>query len=252
MTEVTLSRFKALVFDCYGTLIDWETGIWEAGQPLIRANGRGDIDRSTFLGAFARAETAVQQATPGSPYPDILARTHRAIAAELSLASTGEGDRAFGASVRQWPAFPDSTDALRLLGTRFHLFVLSNVDRAGFAASAAKLGVAFDGVYTAEDIGSYKPDPGNFRYMLDRLRQDFGFGPDDVLHTAQSQHHDLVPARAQGLATAWIDRQRLSEGGDWGATAVVPDQQDPDFLFFSLGAMAEAVREIPGRRSLPA
>ena len=252
MSRDELGRYRALVFDCYGTLIDWEGGIWAAAQPLLRANGRTDISRSALLQAFSRAESAAQAETPDCPYPAILERAHREIAAALGLETSGSLDRVFGGSVPDWPAFEDSAAALRLLATRYHLFVLSNVDRAGFAGSAARLGVTFDGVMTAEDVGSYKPDPRGFHAVLEWLERDFGFSPGDILHTAQSQFHDLVPAARLGLATAWIDRQRLSEGGDWGATAVVAEQHRPDFLFFSLAGMAAAVRSVPERRPAPA
>ena len=150
---------------------------------------------------------------------------------------------AFGASVPHWPAFADSADALRALKKRFRLVILSNVHAEGFQASCRKLGVAFDAVYTAGEIGSYKPDPRNFNHMLARLHADHGIARGDILHTAQSLFHDHVPARQAGLANAWIDRQRLSEGGDWGATAKVAAMPRVDFLFPTLAAMAAAVEE---------
>jgi FMN phosphatase YigB (HAD superfamily) len=124
--------------------------------------------------------------------------------------------------------------------------ILSNVDRSSFFESNQKLGVAFDAVYTAQDIGSYKPDPANFDYLLRRLQSEHGLGPSDVLHTAQSLFHDHVPARSTGLASAWIDRQRLSAGGSWGATARLEARPETDFVFFSLEEMADAVRRETG------
>ena len=240
-----VSDFAVLTFDCYGTLIDWESGIWDAAQPLLMANDCGTVSRAAFLANFAREETAAQSATPLARYPDILRRTHQAIAASLGLRTTAALDGAFGESVPHWPAFPDTADALRRLKKRFRLIILSNVDRNGFAASSRKLGVTFDAVYTAEDIGSYKPDPRNFTYMLAHLMRDFGVETKDILHTAQSLHHDHVEAARLGLATAWIDRQRLSEGDYWGATAVVAERPTTDFRFFSLQAMAEAADTAP-------
>ena len=140
-----------------------------------------------------------------------------------------------------WPAFPDTADALRYLKTRYRLVILSNVSRDGFAASNRKLGVEFDAVYTAQDIGSYKPAPANFEYLLEHLRRDLGLDKQDILHTAQSLFHDHVPAKSFGLATAWIDRQRLSETGNWGATAKLDELPTTDFLFHSMGEMAAAV-----------
>ena len=237
-----LADHDALTFDCYGTLIDWESGIWDAGQPMIAASGRDDITREVFLRAFAVAETAQEAATPDMLYPDLLTKVHGALAREFDIKTSGELDRAFGASVPHWPAFPDSADALRVLKQHFKLVILSNVNRDGFAASARKLGVAFDAIYTAQDVGSYKPNPRNFTFMMDRLEAEHGIMPDGILHTAQSMHHDHVQASAHGLATAWIDRQRLSEGGNWGATAEVANRPTTDFLYFSMGEMADAVQ----------
>ncbi len=238
-----LADFAALCFDCYGTLIDWESGIWDALQPLIAASGRSDIHRAQALAAFAELESACQTAAPGAAYPEILARVHDGIAERFRLAAPAGMAAAFGASVPHWPAFADSADALRALKKRFRLVILSNVHAEGFQASRRKLGVAFDAVYTAGEIGSYKPDARNFHHMLARLRADHGIARGDILHTAQSLFHDHVPARRAGLANAWIDRQGLSKGGDWGATARVAAMPQVDFLFPTLAALAAAVEE---------
>ena len=237
-----LSDYKVLTFDCYGTLIDWESGIWDALQPLLMANKRSDIIRSKGLEAFAALESQQQAETPSMLYSELLRQVHKALAQQFNLQTTAQLDADFGNSVPLWPAFPDTADALRYLKTRYKLVILSNIDRASFAASNRKLGVEFDAIYTAEDIGSYKPTPANFEYMLDHLRRDHGLDKPDILHTAQSLFHDHVQAKAFGLANAWIDRQRLSESGVWGATAKVDQRPDTDFLFFSMGEMADAVR----------
>lgn len=236
-----LTDFKALSFDCYGTLIDWETGIWDALQPLLMHNGCESVTRDVALQTFATFESRQESETPDMLYPAILTRVHTATAAHFGLDSTSELDDAFGRSVPQWPAFADTADALRILKKHYRLVILSNIHRDGFAASNRKLGVAFDAIYTAEDIGSYKPSAANFEYLLSHLREDLGLERMDVLHTAQSLYHDHEPARAHGLANAWIDRQRLSEGGQWGATAIVNEHPDTDFRFFSMMEMADAV-----------
>jgi 2-haloacid dehalogenase len=118
--------------------------------------------------------------------------------------------------------------------------ILSNVDRESFKGSNRRLGVAFDAIYTAQDIGSYKPSPANFQYMLDHL-EDFGHGPADILHTAQSLFHDHAPARRFGLASAWIDRRHDLQG--WGATPPAPEGAAYDFRFTSLAAMMKAHQE---------
>jgi len=241
MTAISLNGHNTLTFDCYGTLIDWESGIWDAYQPLIAASGRGDITRNAALVTHARFESAQQAATPGMLYPELLTRVHGQFARHYGLDTTAAMDAAFGGSIAHWPAFPDTADALRRLKKRYKLVILSNVNRAGFAASNAKLGVEFDAIYTAEDVGSYKPDPRNFEHMLARLEADHGVAKGEILHTAQSLFHDHVPAGGFELARAWIDRQGLSEGGNWGATAEVASLPEVDFLFPTMVAMADAV-----------
>jgi len=236
-----LGDFRVLTFDCYGTLIDWEAGIWDAFQPLIAAGGRSGILRKDALEAFAALESELEADSPAAPYPEILTRVHHGVAARFGLKSTAGLDADFGNSLPYWPAFPDTADALRYLKTRYKLVILSNVHREGFSASNRKLGVEFDAVYTAQDIGSYKPAPANFEYLLERLREDFGLEKQDVLHTAQSLFHDHLPAKSFGLATAWIDRQDLSGSGNWGATSRLDETPATNFLFHSMGEMAAAV-----------
>jgi 2-haloalkanoic acid dehalogenase type II len=232
-----LSDFRVLSFDCYGTLIDWESGIWHALAPL-RARVGAAPGREGALEAFARLESRQQAETPGMPYPEVLAAVHAQLAAEWGAGPDTAENAAFGRSIGDWPAFADTAEALEYLKQHFRLVVLSNVDRAGFAASQPWLGVAFDAVYTAQDIGSYKPDAANFRYLLDRLHEQ-GVAKQEVLHVAQSLFHDHVPANAIGLASAWIDRR----GGGGGATAPVAGDVRWDFRFGSLAELAEAHRD---------
>jgi 2-haloacid dehalogenase len=237
----SLTDFTVLTFDCYGTLIDWETGIWDALQPLLMENGCESVTRRQALEAFGAEENELEARTPSMPYPEVLSRVHRALAKRFGLLTRNELDSTFAASLPHWPAFADTAAALRALKRRYRLVILSNVHREGFAASNRKLGVRFDAIYTAEEIGSYKPSPRNFEFLLERLKNDHGVSPDQILHTAQSLFHDHVPARVFGLANCWIDRQGLSRGGEWGATAKVPERPDVDFLFPSLGEMADAI-----------
>lgn len=239
----SLSDFSTLTFDCYGTLIDWESGIWDALQPLIETAESGVICRSTALEAFAELESAQQTETPGMRYSQLLEHVHAGFAKRFELKTTKAMNRVFGQSVPCWPAFPDSADALRVLARHYRLVILSNVDRDGFAASRRKLGVPFDAVYTAEDVGSYKPSPRNFEYMLRHLETDYGTNSDQILHTAQSLFHDHMQAREFGLARAWIDRQNLHESGHWGATARVAERPSVDFRFATLAEMAEQVEK---------
>lgn len=238
-----LSDYKVLTFDCYGTLIDWETGIWDALQPLFAANKLPFVDRRQVLALFGDCEHAQESEAPDMLYPEVLTRVHRAMAQRMDLQTTEGLDSAFGQSVPLWPAFPDTANALRYLQSRYKLVILSNVDRESFAASNRKLGVTFDAVYTSEDIGSYKPADANFEYLLAHVEEDLGMQKRDVLHTAQSLLHDHAPANRFGLANAFIDRQRLSETGMEGAVAVPDERPDTLFEFFTMAEMADAVRQ---------
>lgn len=234
-----LTDFKVLTFDCYGTLIDWETGIWNALQPLISAGGL-KLDREEALARFGRLESEVEEAGPSLRYSTLLAAVHARLARDLGVRIHADLNERFGGSVPDWPAFPDSAEALAYLKRHYKLVILSNVDRASFAASNRKLGVAFDAVYTAEDVGSYKPDPRNFAFLLDHLDLELGIGKADILHTAQSLHHDHVPAERAGLARAWIDRRFGQAGG--GATVLPKNPPKVDYHFKSLADFAEAHR----------
>jgi len=233
-----LHDFKALTFDCYGTLIDWETGLFDALLPL-RSRAAPRLDRDAVLEIFARLQSAQEEATPSMIYSTLLTTVHRQLAQEWGVAPDPAEDMRFGASVPDWPAFADSPAALAYLKQHYQLVILSNVDRLSFAGSNRRLGVEFDAIYTAQDVGSYKPDPKNFEYMLAHLAQR-GIAKADILHTAQSLFHDHAPAKRFGLASAWIDRRHDQQG--WGATMAPPEGTGYDFRFPSLMAMADAHR----------
>jgi len=202
-----------LTFDVYGTLIDWEGGIWAALQPLIEQLPE-PMDREAALNDFAIEETAQEAETPGLLYADLLTVVHQRLAKKWGLWVNGAESRTFGASVPLWPAFEDSAESLRRLGERFKLVPLTNVDQVSFEGSNRRLGRPFWRVFTAGMLGSYKPNLRNFEIMLEALAID-GIGKGNVLHVAQSIHHDMVPATAMGLEKAWINRQQ----GRLGATA---------------------------------
>ena len=231
-----LTDFRVLTFDCYGTLIDWETGIHTALQPLLQRGGV-TLPRDKALEIFGRHEAAQEAETPAMVYSELLGVVHRRIGAEIGVASTPAEDAAFGASVPEWPAFADTVSALQYLKKYYKLVILSNVDRESFKGSNRRLGVAFDAIYTAQDVGSYKPNPANFTYLLEHLAAA-GHQKSEILHTAQSLFHDHAPARSFGLAGAWIDRRHDSQG--WGATPPAPEHAAYDFRFSSLAAMMKA------------
>jgi len=229
--------FKVLSFDCYGTLIDWETGLWAALQPLVTASGRS-IGRDTALETFGTLEAEQERETPGLIYRDLLNRVHADLAARWNAPRNAGMEEAFGAPVGDWPAFPDSPAALAELKRHYKLVILSNIDRKSFAASNEKLGVVFDAVCTAEDIGSYKPALKNFEYLIARVR-DLGHDKSEILHVAQSLFHDHAPAEQIGLARCWINR-RADKGTGSGATKPVARVPKLNFEFPTLAALADA------------
>jgi 2-haloalkanoic acid dehalogenase type II len=234
-----LTQFKALSFDCYGTLIDWESGIVTALQPLVARSGV-HLTQDDVLEIFARHESPAQQESPGALYPEILAKVYDRIAQDWGMeADRGEKER-FISSVSAWPAFSDSQKALQYLKSHYKLVILSNIDRQTFAASNERLAVKFDHIYTAQDIGSYKPDRRNFVYLIEHLAEE-GIAKEYILHTAESLYHDHLPANDIGLASAWINRRHGRQG--LGATHPPPRMPNYNFKFNSLAEMMEAHRK---------
>ncbi|SEK78357.1 putative hydrolase of the HAD superfamily [Roseovarius nanhaiticus] len=231
-----LSDYKALTFDVYGTLIDWESGMIAGLNPLT---DQLDLSRDQILEAHAYHESTTQRVTPAKNYRDILATVYKRLAEEWGLRASWEEAQVYGRSVEHWPAFPDSREALAYLKDHFKLIVLSNVDNASFAHSDAKLGHPFTAVYVAEDVGSYKPDPRNFDYMLEQLAR-LGLTRGDILHTAESMFHDHGPANRHGLANCWIYRRHDKEG--FGATMNPGDMPRYDMMFHSMADLVEAHR----------
>ena len=241
LTEVTkapikLTDFKVLSFDCYGTLIDWERGMGEALKPLLARTDR-ILTRDQVLEAHARHEASLEAEFPSSRYADLLVLVHDRMAREWGVEPVPEESRAYGRSIKDWPAFVDSAASLQYLKKYYKLAMLSNVDRESFKFSQAKLQVEWDYVFTAEDVGAYKPDPRTFEYMLRHLERD-GIRKEDILHTSESLFHDLGPAARIGLTSAWIHRR----AGKKGTGATFPPEKMPqyDFRFTSLAKMAKA------------
>ncbi|MDG4855084.1 MULTISPECIES: haloacid dehalogenase type II [unclassified Mesorhizobium] len=234
-----LTDFKALTFDCYGTLIDWESGMIEGLKPLTeRAGGR--LSRDEILEAHARHESSQQNWTPARRYRDLLSIVYKRLAEEWGVVATAEECTAYGESVKDWPAFADSAEALRYLKQHYKLIILSNVDNKSFSFSNKKLGVDFDAIYTAEDIGSYKPSARNFDYMLEKLAT-IGVEKSQVLHTAESMFHDHAPANRVGLASCWIYRRHADQG--FGATMHPGYMPNVDFRFDSMADLVKAHRQ---------
>ena len=231
-----LSDYKALTFDVYGTLIDWESGMVTGLKPLTDRVTR-NLSRDDILEAHAFYESTTQRWTPAKKYYELLPVVYRRLAEEWGVEVTWEECLAYGLSVRQWPAFPDSAEALSYLKKHYKLIVLTNTDNLSFSGSNARLGVHFDGVITAEDVGSYKPADRNFDYMLETLKRQ-GIEKNEILHTAESMFHDHAPANKHGLANCWIYRRHDKEG--FGATMNPGDMPKYDFQFNSMMDMANA------------
>ncbi len=231
-----LSNYKALTFDVYGTLIDWEGGMVTALKPLTDKISKS-LTRDEILEAHAYHESTMQRWTPAKKYCELLPVVYRRLAEEWGVEVSWEECLAYGLSVRQWPAFDDSRQALAYLKEYFKLIVLTNTDNLSFSGSNARLGVQFDGVFTAEDVGSYKPADRNFEYMLETLERQ-GIQKQDILHTAESMFHDHAPANRHGLANCWIYRRHDRQG--FGATMNPGDMPRYDFQFHSMMEMVRA------------
>ena len=231
MTDLDYGAFDALTFDCYGTLIDWESGILAAlrGVPALAA-----MDGELLLDEYANAEAALE-AGPYRRYREIAGRAMATVARAHGAEPTPDDVARLGGSVVDWPAFSDSHEALTRLKTRFRLGVLTNCDDDLFAASNQRLGVAFDWIITAQQVGSYKPDERNFAAMTRRLGAD-GVPKERILHVAQSLFHDHAPAQRLGFRSVWIDRRHDRPGS--GATP--PANARPNATFPSMAAFAAA------------
>jgi 2-haloacid dehalogenase len=230
-------NIKALSFDCYGTLIDWESGMLSALKPWV-----AEFGRQAVLAGFASVEPSIEHAHPTWPYRQVISEVYHQMADEFGVEVNSTDAFAFAVSVGLWPPFPDSVPALRRLKKRFRLYLLSNVDEVSISGTLGQLETEFDGVYTAEAIGSYKPDVRNFEYLLKRIDKQ-GIVQSQMVHVAQSLYHDHVPAKQLGLQTVWIDRTE----GRTGA-AVLPDPIPRyDARFATLAELADHIETHEGK-----
>jgi 2-haloacid dehalogenase len=218
-----LTRFKVLTFDCYGTMIDWETGIFSALRPILAAHN-AEIADSALLELYSELELTAEQGE-FLRYRDVLQSVVRGVGERLGFVPTEAEVRSLPESLAKWQPFPDTVDALRKLKSRYQLAVMSNVDDDLFAATAPKLGVAFDQVITAQQAGCYKPCMRMFQLAEDRI----GARREHWLHVGQSIYHDVIPAQSLGIAAVWVNRPSPRPGaGAAKAAAGEPDLQVPD------------------------
>ncbi len=222
-----LKKFRVLTFDCYGTLIDWESGILNALLPVLF---RRDVALSDaeILQLYAKLEAGAETG-PYVKYRDVLRKVMQGFSDRFGFSPSEEELNALGDSVKNWKPFPDTVEALLELKQRFKLAVISNIDDALFAESARHLRIRFDWVITAEQVRSYKPSENNFRKALEKI----GVSPEKILHVAQSVYHDIVPAKNMGLASVLVRRR--------GAGATLPAEGKPDLEVPDLKTFASMV-----------
>ncbi len=264
MPTPALAQIKALTFDCYGTLVDWEHGLLSALRPILE-RGACHPSNEHILHAFAEAEREVESGAY-MPYREVCAEVARLVAHRFAVTLAPGEERALAESIARCPAFAETPGALRELKPRFRLGVLSNIDDDLFALTEPKLGVPLDLLVTAQGVRSYKPGPAHFEAALQRL----GLRAGEVLHVAESRYHDVGPARALGFRTAWVNRKgggysggysRGSSGGNsggnpggnpggtsggtsGGASASGAGDARPDLTVGSLGELVQAIRAV--------
>lgn len=231
-----LTRYDALTFDCYGTIIDWETGILNALRPVLMRHGV-ELPDDAILELYGELESAAE-AGEYRRYRDILVTVMDGVAEQLGLTLTEAERHEISESVGNWPPFPDSAASLRSLARHYQLVILSNIDDELFEQSALLLpGVEFADVITAQQAGSYKPNLANFRLMTERMAAS-GVAQERILHVAQSLFHDHAPAKRVGLTTAWINRRHDRPGhGATPPAEATPDLEVPDLQ--TLARMAD-------------
>lgn len=218
-----LARFKILTFDCYGTMIDWETGIFSALRPILGAHNKNIAD-SALLELYSELELRAEQGEY-LRYRDVLQSVVRGFGERLGFSPTDTEVRSLPESLSNWQPFPDTVDALRKLKSRYQLAVMSNVDDDLFASTAPKLGVVFDHVITAQQARCYKPGMRIFKLAADRI----GVCREQWLHVGQSVYHDVIPAQSLGIATVWVNRSSPRPGaGAAKAAAGKPDLEVPN------------------------
>jgi 2-haloacid dehalogenase len=223
MAALDFERYEVLSFDCYGTLIDWETGILNALRPVLEARAVR-LDDETLLALYGELEAEAEQGD-FIPYRAVLGQVMDGFDERLGLALNPAERGHLADTLKDWHAFPDAPDALAALKRRYKLAIISNVDDDLFAGSNKHLGVVFDWVITAQQVRSYKPALHHFEVA----EEAFGVGRERQLHVAQSLYHDIGPANRLGLDCVWINRRQGKAGS--GATppaTATPDLEVPD------------------------
>ena len=222
------SRFDWLSFDCYGTLIDWETGLLGYLRRLLHGKGCA-ISDAQILALYSEFEPQ-EQAGQYRSYREVPASVVRDFARELHFEVSDNEADGLAESIRDWRPFADTVAGLGRLHSRYKLAVLSNIDDDLFAYTALKLQVPFDAVVTAQQVHGYKPSLNNFEALLRRI----AIPRERLLHVAESLYHDVAPARSLGIATVWVNRRQGKRAAVSKLADVEPDMEAPD-----VGKLAE-------------
>src|SRR5437867_3717881 len=221
--KLNFDQFEVLTFDCYGTLIDWESGILGALRKAFARHSR-TFDDKEILGAYSVLEPLIQAERYRS-YREVLAEVMRRLGTRYGIEWNGTEAESLADSISDWQPYPDTVDALTRLRSKYKLAIISNIDDDLFAHSARHLRVPFGYVITAQQVGSYKPSHWNFESALARI----GLPRDKVLHVAESLYHDILPARELGLHSVWVNRRAARGGLGASKTAAgVPDLEVGD------------------------
>ncbi|MEH2049949.1 haloacid dehalogenase type II [Nostoc sp.] len=220
---INFNQYKALTFDCYGTLIDWENGILGVLKPLLRVHNT-NLDNEQILEIFAEFEAELEKGEY-IKYREVLKRVVQKFGERFGFEPTADELNSLADSIQHWLPFPDTVEALRALKQKFKLVIISNVDDDLFAFSAKHLEVEFDRIITAEQVKSYKPSLNNFRFAIERINLPL----EQILHVAASLYHDIVTAKSLGISTVWVNRRAdQNRVNITGSVVSQPDLEVPD------------------------
>ena len=228
------SSYKVMTFDIVGTCIDFEAGILAAVRRIGGDKAAALSDNQIFVPYLKGRELNYGRSS------EVFGDVYLHLAKELGLDQSAAAARDFQLSVLEWPAFDDTRQALLRLRKRFRLVAMTNADRVAYTAYAQRLGLPFHDAVTCDEAQTHKPDPRFFDFNRGR-QSAFGYHQHEILHVAQSQHHDIGVARDLGYKVCWIERRQKQEG--YGGTPTPDKVTQPDYHFATLEQLADAVDE---------
>ena len=211
--SLDFTRFRVITFDCYGTLVDWETGILNSLRPILSAHG-ATLDDAEILRLYGELE-ARAEGSEYRPYREVLGDVVRGFGERLGFSATAGEQQSLPDSLATWKPFPDTIASLRRLKSKFKLAIISNVDDDLFSATALQLEIVFEYVTTAGQARAYKPSLEIFRFAQNKMNT----AAEQWLHAGQSIYHDVIPAKSLGISTVWVNRPSVRPGGGAAKTA---------------------------------